>query len=382
VAALVAVGAAIAAVLVSPGALLHETFTSAGALGRWQVVAGLVRGDGPASAVDWDAGAARLSADRTTRVFRALARDVPVAGARWGRLSGRMRTEGVDPSGARHADCNLFLRHANGIAGTAPLAGTRGWTEVRRRIALPPGTERVTVGLFLAVPGRAWFDDVRLERADAPAWSEEIEGHYRYRVLPGDAVPPEARRANEASYRRVGEFLGVTSPPMVTYVKYPDVATKEELFGIGGNAHRVRDTIHTVWPLDAHEIVHVLADAWGDPPALVAEGLAVHLSGAWQGKPVRAYARGLLDGGGWIAPSTLLASAAFRAAPDLASYAVAGALIEWVLATRGKRALRGLYRMLENGAALDVNRRRFAEALGVAVEQADTELREWVGRAD
>jgi hypothetical protein len=167
----------------------------------------------------------------------------------------------------------------------------------------------------------------------------------------------------------------------VSFVKYPDLPTKEELTGNAGNAHREGATIHSIWQTDRHEIVHLLAGSWGDPPALLAEGLAVHLSGSWQGQPVRAFAQGLTQGGRWIAPSAMLSSAAFRALPDLDTYAVAGAFVGWVVARHGKATLRALYRRLQNGAPPEENRRALEEILGRSSSGIDDQVRAWAGRA-
>jgi hypothetical protein len=358
--------------------LLEEHFSSAASLGAWKRTVGAQNGRGAQSSIAWDAGAVRLSGDSNTHVWTALVREVEVPSGSWLRISGRMRTE--DVTGGPLMNCNLFVKHEKGIVGTRIVTGTTTWTEVRRRFAVPTGARRVTVGLFLSLPGRAWFDDVLIEAVPAPAWSESTSGRYRYLTLPGDAVPAEARRYNEESYRIVSSFLGVAEPSRVTFFKYPDLATKEELTGRVGNAHREGQVIHSIWPTDRHEIVHVLADRWGDPPALIAEGLAVHLSGGWQGKPVRSYARDLVKAEKWIPPSALLTSFAFRAKPDLATYAVAGALVEWVLKTRGAKMLRSLYTTLRNTAPEADLRRRLVEALGVSLDRFDADLLAYVGR--
>jgi hypothetical protein len=214
--------------------------------------------------------------------------------------------------------------------------------------------------------------------APAARWSEIAEGHYLYRVMAGDEITANARRFNEESYRSVSTFFGVSEPARVTFVKYPDMATKQRISGVGGNAHRVGSTLHTIWPTDRHEIVHILGDRWGDPPALVAEGLAVLLSGGWQGKPVRVYARELAQGGGWIAPSAILASRAFRSLPDLRTYAVGAAFVEWLLTTRGKEVVRRLYGALRNTAPEAQNRRTLESTLSAPLSAIDGEVKRWV----
>jgi hypothetical protein len=149
--------------------------------------------------------------------------------------------------------------------------------------------------------------------------------------------------------------------------------------GDPGNAFTLPDgTMHSIFATDRHEIVHVLARPWGLPPALVLEGLAVYLSGAWQGKPVATYAKGLVDGG-WIALADLLDSNAFRAKPDLATYAIAGALVEWMVAQPdGKARLRALYGKVGYSASAADSRRAMEAILGDTVERTDAKLRDWL----
>ncbi len=246
------------------------------------------------------------------------------------------------------------------------------------RIELPQTATTVTVGLFLSVPGQAWFDDVRLEVTSPPPWSEQIHGRYRYLTLPGDELSKANKRYNAESYRLVSQFLGVSGPKQVSYYKYPDRAAKTELTGRVGNAYRDGDAIHTIWPVDRHEIVHVLADDWGQPPALLAEGLAVHLSGRWQGEPVRDYARKVANDGRWVPPTKLLSSRGFRLTPDLVSYAIAGAFVQWVLETYGKPTLRNLYGELRHGAPDEDNRRIVEQQLKTAMPKIDAHLLAWL----
>lgn len=58
------------------------------------------------------------------------------------------------------------------------FSGTRDWTEVSHTFRVPEGTSYVVVRCVLRGAGRAWFDDLRLERLNgeiAPADEEEAE---------------------------------------------------------------------------------------------------------------------------------------------------------------------------------------------------------------
>jgi len=369
--------------------LLAESLVGARALDAWTEVDGAVDGDGPSSTVALDDGGVRLEGGAGTHHWRALERTTALGGATWLRVSARTRTDGLAPDGVHRPNCYVYLRftdpsgkRAGELAATRTVLGTTPWTPVARRFPIPAGATNVTVGLFLSLPGRAWFDDVRLEAAPAPDWHEASVGHYRYHWLGGDSVPDDARAYDAESFRIATEFLGLDAasvPAAVDYFKYPDRAIKEEIMGDPGNAFTLPDgTMHSIFATDRHEIVHVLARPWGLPPALVLEGLAVYLSGAWQGKPVATYAKGLVDGG-WIALADLLDSNAFRAKPDLATYAIAGALVEWMVAQPdGKARLRALYGKVGYSASAADSRRAMEAILGDTVERTDAKLRDWL----
>jgi hypothetical protein len=293
--------AAAAGAVVEPSdALVAESFDAAATLDGWQRMAGAQLGAAPENEVEWDDGAVRMSASRETRRWTALYREVDTGDARWLVVSAKIRTDGIDPQGAQMQNCNLFVKHGGGIAGTRVVTGTQTAT-VRRRFEVTPG--KVTLGFFSSLPGRAWFDDIRLEKSAAPRWSEKQHGHYRYFTLPGDTIDDEALAFNEESFRTVSAYLGVSGPSPVVFRKYPDLASIEELTGRTGNA--------------------------------------------------------------------------FRSVPDLESYAVGGAFVEWIDSTRGKAVLRDLYRKLDNAAPEAENRKRLEETLGPSAD-VDAKVRAWV----
>jgi hypothetical protein len=376
-AAALAIGLARPAPADEPRPLLEERFADPAALEGWQRADGAGGGE-PASAASLDGGALLLAGDGATRRWLAITRAVPLAGARWIRVSARVRTEDVTPEGARFRNCDVFVRFPGGpIAATRVLTGSNAWTPLARRLRVPAGAESATVGCFLSMPGRAWFTDVRVDAVPDPAWREEAAGRFVYRTLPGDAVPEAARRYNDESLRIAEEFLGVTRTARVVFWKYPDLDAKEEYTGTRGNAIVIGGEVHSIWATDRHEVVHVLAPAWGDPPALLGEGLAVYISGAWQGQPVRAAAAAVR------APplGAILETGAFRALPDEVSYPVAGAFVEWIVAAHGKEALRRLYGALKNGAGAAENARALEAGLGAGADEIDAAFRAWLRAA-
>jgi hypothetical protein len=356
--------------------LFFEDFEHPAALEGWERIIGAVTGEGPESIARLEGGALRLEGEGRTKRWLALQRAVPVAGVSWLRLSGTVRTQGVVPAGALYVHCNLFARWGDGpVQATRVLLGDTPPTRLVRRLPVPEGATHVTVGCFLSVPGVAWFDDILVEAAPAPCWRETVLGHFRYHLPPGERLSPRAHAANERFHTRVRNFLGVEAPPVLDFFKYPDRATLEELTGFAGNAHVRGGAIHTVWPVDRHELVHLLARPWGEPPALLGEGLAVYLSGAWQGQPVLSYARALLTSGAWIPLGRLLDTRSFRLQPELSAYGIAGAFVQWLVERQGVDTLRTLYGRLRNEAPEAYNRLQLHQVVGSPIEALDVELR-------
>ncbi|MCZ6601427.1 MAG: hypothetical protein O6952_00310, partial [Planctomycetota bacterium] len=257
---------------------------------------------------------------------------------------------------------------------TRVLSGTNDSLEVARRLEVPEGAEEITVGCFLSMPGKAWFDDVMIEAVEPPAWKTAETEHYRYHWLAGDAVWEQARKYNERSYVLVSEFFERRDPVKVAYYKYPDRDTKEEYTGNRGNAHIRGEDIHSIWPSDRHEIVHILCREWGDPPAILGEGIAVYLSGKWLGKSLKEAGREVAAGGKWVSIANLLDTGKFRSHSDLLTYPIAGSFVQWLVETRGKETLRKLYGGMKNTASSEDNRRAFKEVLGLSVENANLKL--------
>jgi hypothetical protein len=379
----------------SPTVLMHESFDETEALLRWKQSEGARRSaGGPSGAIAWaketNGGSIRFDSSPETASWPMLGRDVdipPADGPRWLRLSGEARGHGLEPESATYANCNLFVRHRGGLVATPLLTtGPRQPTgdqanRLSRLVPVPPGTDRVTVGIFSSIPGTTWFDDIRLEMIEAPDQTEETAGHYRYVTLADDRVDAEARAFNEESFRRVSEFLDLEPsqlPAAVDYFKYPSRESKGEWTGDSGNAHRRGDEIHSIWATDRHEIVHVLAARWGDPPALLAEGLAVHLSGGWSDSTVRAAAAAALTPTPSVTPSSILDSASFRAQPDARTYPISGAFVEWLLETRGQPFLREAYETLANRAPASENASRLRALLGAPLDRVDADFVKWV----
>ncbi len=89
------------------------------------------------------------------------------------KLSGWIKTENVEPTTGR----GVVLELSGNNNSTKPLTGTNDWTRVE--VLIRPGSEREiqvngTFGNRGLATGRAWFDDVQLERIDLDNFKTEI----------------------------------------------------------------------------------------------------------------------------------------------------------------------------------------------------------------
>lgn len=340
--------------------LLREDFEGRALPEGWRREVAAYTGQGPEALIEPRDGALRVQVRPEDQVFPALVRELTLEGEAWVKVSARMKTRAVDPERAVFDNCDVYVRFDQGpIQPLALLVGTRDWTPLERIFAVPPGARTLQIGLVLTMPGEAWFDDVQV-RAVHPSWTVDEEPPFRFHQLGRDRVGPRSRQQMHAAFAEFSAFFG-QAPPSVAYWKYPDNATKALYTGVAGNGHVVGAALHTVWTVDRHELVHIFAGALGDPGPLPGEGLAVWLAGDWDHKPVREAARACLDR--WIPLPTLASAQHFRAAPDALTYPIAGALIGYLLETRGREALLRCYA---------------AGMAGLNLEDLDRELRAWL----
>lgn len=210
--------------------------------------------------------------------------------------------------------------------------------------------------------------------------SERIEtAHFVFHYSAGDGVDSAWQ---EAYHEWAVAELGVT-PQVIQYNKYQTRAQMAALTGRGntnGFADAPASAIHTLFPTDNHEVVHIYAASWGFPVALFEEGLAVaHQTNPsahdfvprWGGTALDDLVRRLraLDG---VPPIAVIAeTAAFRARDGDIMYPVAGSFVRFLIDTQGIGAMRRLYGEMPNDATLSTVRAAFFRTYGFTLDEAD-----------
>ena len=109
--------------------------------------------------------------------------------------------------------------------------------------------------------------------------------------------------------------------------------------------------IHTIWPIDNHEVVHLFTSTWGSPGALINEGMAVafqvdpgrDLIARWSGTPLHDLTRQFRQQGRFVPLASLTESASWRSQDPNVAYPESGSFMRWLIDEYGLDRIRALY---------------------------------------
>jgi hypothetical protein len=206
----------------------------------------------------------------------------------------------------------------------------------------------------------------------------------RYYYAAGDTVDVEWQEVYNAW---IIEQLGVRPPQPLEFYKYRSRSDMGAHIGVSttnGYSEPELFRIHTIWPMDNHEIVHVLSALIGRPSDFFNEGFAVSFqtdpkngdfSARFNGQQVHEACRGYRSSGVWPGPLVnYVTTSRFRSIQDTTmSYRMAGSFVLHLTERFGlpkvKEFLRGGGGPLESLAAIQA---RMQSVFGVSVEEAES----------
>jgi hypothetical protein len=175
--------------------------------------------------------------------------------------------------------------------------------------------------------------------------------HYVFRASEGDTINTEWQ---ERYHAWVTAALGVVPRQKILYNKYTSRAHMQATIGVG-NTNAFADptayAVHTLWPIDNHEVVHLLTSNWGSPGALVNEGMAVafqidparDLTPRWSGTPLNDLTRQFRQQGRFVPLAMLAETASWRNQDSNVAYPESGSFMRWLIDEYGLDRVRGLY---------------------------------------
>jgi hypothetical protein len=206
---------------------------------------------------------------------------------------------------------------------------------------------------------------------------------YRYYYVAGDRVDAEWQ---ETYHAWATAQLRLQVPRKIEYYKY---RTRQEMgdhtgnYNTNGFAEPARFEIHTLWPTDNHEVVHIYTALVGRPSDFFNEGIAVafqtnpaggDFQATFNGQQVHQACRQYLQSGTLILPlARMVQTNDFRAiGDDVLSYREAGSFVRFVIDTYGVEKTLELFRISTRDDGLATISARFTTAFGVSMDAAET----------
>lgn len=251
-----------------------------------------------------------FEADPDTRRFFRLSQEVDVGDARRVRVRAAKRTLDVKVYSGQYPQAGIALtfydenrarfsseRFADVRLGL-DLGTTDGWAPRDKIFPVPANTRYVVVHCVLGMSGRVWFDNVTLEIVEGLPWKSRSDGVFTHYWLPEKDYPEGSIEYQRQLHDQYATRLGMPEEARrgISYYFYPDTTALRKALGVKGSIkvyYGARE-IHSIDPVDDHEIVHLLTDVYGRLPHILGEGTAYYLQGEINGKPVQPQAQELL----------------------------------------------------------------------------------------
>jgi hypothetical protein len=215
-----------------------------------------------------------------------------------------------------------------------------------------------------------------------PVANESPSFRYHYDV--GDRVDSDWQ---ESYHAWATARLGVSLPQKIDYFKYQSRQAMGERTGnynTNGFAEPSRFEIHTLWPTDNHEVVHVYTALIGRPSDFFNEGIAVafqtnpaagDFESVFNGQQVHSACSQYLQTGALVVPlARVVSTTDFRALSDqVLSYREAGSFVRFTIDRYGIERVLQFFRASSRTDTVATIQVRFQAAVGVSLETVESE---------
>jgi hypothetical protein len=270
---------------------------------------------------------------------------------------------------------------------TPRRVGTSGdWILEDRVFRIPRTTARVEFHCVLGMEGKIWFDAISVEVAQELAWNTSESKNFTFHWLSGSEYPEGSREFQQELFDYYCTRLGIPEEdrPKISSYFYPDSATLFEDVGVktAKKSYWDEKEVHMIYPVDDHEIIHIITKPYGILPFALTEGTAFYLMQNYKGRPVLQVAQELQKEGklpGVIAmtdPGTSWKIDPDRLAPAAASFV--GYLIEM----GGPSKFLELHREANVAHSVAEFDAAFRRVYGVSAQEAEKEWLKLLAKLD
>ena len=208
--------------------------------------------------------------------------------------------------------------------------------------------------------------------------------HFEFRYSRSDSVDVAWQ---EAFHEWATRELQVTISRRIVYSKYLTPHHMLALHNGPGNVNAWADPdrfmLHTIWPTDNHETIHLYSSTMGRMTSLFNEGLAVafqvdpvrgDMTPRWNNRHVHDIAASLRASGRLVRLDSILTIDGFRGLDSQVSYPVAGSFVRYLWDVRGGiEPVRKLFTGSTQADPPALVRSKFEAAYGRSLEALETE---------
>jgi hypothetical protein len=203
--------------------------------------------------------------------------------------------------------------------------------------------------------------------------------NYDFRYSSGDAVDGPRQ---EAFHDWLLAYLGFSTTRRIQYFKYRDPEHMRRLRGVAanGDSDPPAFAVHSIFPWDQHEAIHVYTALIGRPSDFFNEGIAVALSydplgdrfvSIWRTVPIHDIARNLRRNGTLPRIAFIAETDPFRRLNDDVSYPVSGSFISFMLDQSGAQAMKAFFQTSSRFDRLATIETRFRASFGASLQEAE-----------
>jgi hypothetical protein len=280
-------------------------------------------------------------------------------------------------------DCRQRPLASRRIFVGAPLGVGEPW--ICHGLALHSALECVTgltlIALLVSCGGSASPTSPSPQALAQALPMTQDSANFTYRYSAGDSVDPQRQ---EAWFAWAVAHLGVNSSRKIQYYKYVSTSQMKEITGTSSNgwSDPPQYSIHTIFPWDDHEVVHVLTALVGRPSDFFNEGIAVSMQtdpyatdptrALWNAQPLDAIARAAQVQGRLPHVQNMADTSSFRAISDTDGYPWAGSFLQFLVMNYGMTRTLDFFR---GGGGRDESlstiMSRFEQVYGISLTDAD-----------
>ena len=291
---------------------------------------------------------------KTTQWYTVESFLVPVQAGQPYRVSGWIKTEGVQPHGEQYSNSNLYVQFGDSernvirigrsqVVATQRVTGTRDWTEVERVVTAPAGAAFARVGCVLTCSGRAWFDDLGLYPQVNVDWQKVETDRIDFFYEPGEEFDKDEADKLVEHLRNIERMLDLKHPRKIRYYKYRSLERKEELTGNSQDVHEFDDEIHAVRWDDKHEIVYVVTRPMGASILLLRDGVAIYATEKRMDGDLHGYVGRMGNEGVLPSITKSIDEKEFRDNEPEVALAMAGSFVRYLIEEYGLEKFKKLY---------------------------------------